>query len=67
MNEHQQNAYRGLEVSALAKEGQAFEARRQAEGLIQQAERYEAQALELRSEMGRIAGQLTQEEQHEDR
>lgn len=67
MNEHRQNEYRSLEVSCLAKEGMAHEARRQAEGLIQQAERHEAQALELRSEMGRIAEQLTQEGQHEDR
>jgi len=63
MTEALENSYRSLEVSALAKEGCAYTARRQAEGLVQQAERYEAQALELRAEMGRIAEQLIQGEQ----
>ena len=57
-----QNEYRSLEVSALAKEGQAYEARRQAQGLIGLAEKHEGEALALREEMGRIAELLTTKE-----
>lgn len=50
--------YKALEVSALAKEGCASEARRQAEGLLRLAERYEGEAQEIRAELGRVAGLL---------
>lgn len=63
MTEALENDYRGLEVSALAKEGMAYEARKKGEASIGEAEGYEAQALELRAEMGRIAEQLTQTDQ----
>ena len=54
--------YKALEVSALAHEGMAYEARREAEGLIKYAERCEAQAQELREELGRVAQLLNQGE-----
>jgi post-segregation antitoxin (ccd killing protein) len=62
MSEALENSYRSLEVSALANEGMASEARRQAEGLIKYAERCEAQAQELRLELGRVSQLLNQGE-----
>lgn len=62
MTESLENDYRALEVSALAKEGMAYEARKSGEAQVDEAERLEAQALELRAEMGRIAELLTHED-----
>lgn len=59
MTQALENDYRALEVSALAKEGMASDARREAEALIKKAETYEAQALALRDEMGRVANLLS--------
>lgn len=63
MTEALKNQYKSLEVSALNKEGCAYEARRQAEGLIKYAERCEGEAIALREELGHIAQMLTEEPQ----
>jgi len=67
MTEVLQNSYRSLEVSALANEGMAHEARRQAEALLKYAEQKEGIATALREEMARIALRLTEGERDEDR
>lgn len=60
--EYLQNDYRALEVSALAKEGMAHEAERQAQGLLREAAQHRETARQLREEMARVALMMTEEQ-----
>lgn len=60
MSEHRANEYRSLEVSAMAYEREALEARTEAQELVKRAERAETTAFALRQEMARIASLLVE-------
>jgi len=58
MTEALKDEYRSLEVSVMAYERDALEARTEAAELTKRAEQSESTAFALRQEMGRIADQL---------
>lgn len=62
MSESLQNQYKSLEVSALAQDGIAHEAKKEAEAAQHRSDIAQMRAEALRERMAVIAEQLTQED-----